>query len=309
VTQSQTQPGTNLMERQQQIFASLRSEIPPSRPRQDYPGVTSYYDIPYAVVPGFRPLCLDLHVPDGEGPFPVLLWAHGGGWSGGSRAAGHPQRMVSRGYAVAATQYRLSGEAKFPAQLFDLKGAVRWLRANAARFQLDPQNIAGWGASAGAHLVALLALTAGNPNFEGDVGGNLEQSSALQAVIDYFGPADFFPMEAAMAHRPGGSPVTNLLGYPIAERPDEARTAMPLTHVRRDAPPFLLLHGDIDPLVPHEQSRLLHDALRQAGADATLVTLPGAFHEDPAFWSDDILAQIQTFLERTLRRAGEPARR
>jgi acetyl esterase/lipase len=295
------------MERQQQLFASLRAEAPPPRPRQDDPGAISYYDIPYAVVPGFRPLHLDLHIPEGEGPFPVLLWVHGGGWAGGNRAMGHTQKLVPHGYAVAAAEYRLSGEATFPAQLFDLKGAVRWLRANAAVYRLDPGAIAGWGASAGGHLVAMLALTAGDAAFEGDVGGNLEQPSDVQAVIDFFGVMDFFPMDASAAQRPGGSPVTRLLGYPIAERPDEARRAMPLTHVHGGAPPFLLLHGDIDPMVPAEQSRVMCDALQRAGAEATLVTVPGALHEDPTFWSEDVLGQIRTFLERTLVRESRPA--
>lgn len=303
---SQTQSNLSPMERQQQVFASLRAPTPP-RPRQDYPGVTSYYGIPYAVVPGFRPLRLDLHVPDGEGPFPVLLWVHGGGWTGGHRGMGHAQRLAPAGYAVAAAEYRLSGEATFPAQLFDLKGAVRWLRANAEAYRLDAGAIAGWGASAGAHLVALLALTAGMAELEGDVGGNLAQPSAVQAAVLFFGVTDFFAHAASSAQRPGGDPVTRLLGYPIAERPDEARRAMPVTYARGDAPPFLLLHGDIDPLVPFEQSRLLYDALRQAGADATLVTVPDAVHEDPAFWSDETLGQIRAFLKRTLAVASLPA--
>jgi acetyl esterase/lipase len=111
------------MDRQLQLFARLQAEAPAPRARQDHPGVVSYYDLPYAVVPGFRPLALDLHLPDDGGPSPVLLWVHGGGWAGGSRAMGHAIALVRHGYAVAAAQYRLSGEARYPAQLHDLKGS------------------------------------------------------------------------------------------------------------------------------------------------------------------------------------------
>jgi acetyl esterase/lipase len=292
------------LQRQMQLFARLHAETPAPRPRHDHPGVTSYYDLTYAVVPGFRPLVLDLHTPEAGSAFPVLLWAHGGGWSGGNRAMGQAIKLVPHGYAVAAVQYRLSGEARYPAQLYDLKGAVRWLRATAPQYQLDAEHIVGWGASAGAHLVSLVALTAGRPELEGDVGGNLDQPSSLQAVIDYFGPSDFFAM-GGNPELPGGNPVTALLGYAIEERPEAAREAVPVTHVRPDAPPFLILHGDADPIIPYTQSERLHNALTQVGASSTLISVPGALHEDPAFWSDDTLDKVAAFLASTLR--GVPA--
>jgi acetyl esterase/lipase len=281
------------LERQLQLFESLRAQAPPPRAREDVPGVVSYYDLTYAMVQGFRPLVLDLHLPAKETARAVLLWVHGGAWMGGSRVMGQAIKMVQHGYAVAAVQYRLSGEAVFPAQLHDLKGAMRWLRANAHRFGYNAERIVGWGASAGAHLACMLALTAGQPEYEGDVGGNLEHSSALQGVIDYFGVTDFF----AMTSRTAPDPVTGLLGYAKEERPEEARQAMPITYVRADAPPFLIVHGDIDPLVPHAQSDALHQALRAAGASSTLNTLPGALHEDVAFWSEDTLGRVRLFLE------------
>jgi acetyl esterase/lipase len=292
---------TSAFERQMQLFASLQAAAPGPRPRADYPDVVSYYDLTYASVPGFRPLVLDLHVPATGSDFPVLLWVHGGGWQGGFRAMGQALELVQHGYAVAATQYRLSGEAVYPAQLHDLKGTVRWLRANASRFGLDSTHVAAWGASAGGHLVSLLGLTNDRADLEGEVGGNLEQSSAVQAVVAYFPVTDFFAMAGTRAPRPGPNPVTGLLGYAADERPDDARHAMPMTHVRGDAPPFLLVHGDADPLVPHTQSEALDTALRAAGAESTLVTLPGALHEDLAFWSDETLGQVREFLGRTLR--------
>jgi len=290
----------NPMERQQQVFAAMQAETEPPRPRRDLPNVTSYYDVPYAAVAGFRPLSLDLHIPDGDGPFPCLLWVHGGAWRVGTRTMGHPQRLTRAGLAVAAVQYRLSGEAHFPAQLHDLKGAVRWLRANAAGYRLDPLRIAAWGASAGAHLVSLLGLTEGNADLEGDVGGNLAQSSAVQAVVAFFGVMDFLAPEQRPSPLPGPSVVGQLLGYEAADRPAEARQAMPITYVRPDGAAFIFLHGDIDPLVPHAQSQRMHAALQSAGGDSTLVTLPGAYHEDPAFWSEETLGTIGTFLAQRL---------
>ena len=290
-----------MMERQMQLFAELQAQATAGgpRPRRDHAGMTSYYDMPYAAVPGFRPLTLDLHCPTpSEQRVPILLWVHGGGWAGGNRAMGHAISLVPRGYAVAAIQYRLSGEAKFPAQLHDLKGAVRWLRAHAAAFNLDAQHVVAWGASAGGHLAALLGLTANDPQLEGDVGGNLDQSSAIQGVIDYFAPTDFLDIYSAAPGRP--DPVAALLGYSPTERPEATRLAMPLTYARADAPPFLIMHGDVDPLVAHAHSDALHAALTRAGADATLVTLPGALHEDPAFWTDATLERITTFLARSL---------
>jgi dipeptidyl aminopeptidase/acylaminoacyl peptidase len=133
------------------------------------------------------------------------------------------------------------------------------------------------------------------------VGGNLDQPSALQAVIDYFGVTDLFALGTQADRLPGGNPVTGLLGYPIEQRPEAARQSMPLSHVRADAPPFLIVHGDADPLVPHAQSEALHAALDRAGVDSTLLTLPGALHEDPAFWSDQTLGQVRAFLDRALR--------
>jgi acetyl esterase/lipase len=302
-----TESMSDLIARQLQVFAELAHGAP--RPRRDQPGVTSYYDLAYATISGFRPLALDLHVPDGDGPFPIVVWIHGGGWLGGARSMGHAEELAQHGYAVAAVDYRLSGEAIFPAQLLDLKGAVRWLRASAATYRLDPQRIAGWGASAGAHLASMLALTAGKAEFEGDVGGNLDQSSALQCVVDYFvvsdlGALDSGPMTATPMPGVPRTMQETLLGYAPSANPDAARRAGPLSHVRPDAPPFLLIHGDVDPIIPPHHSRLLHEALRQAGADAELVELSGAVHEDPQFWGPDAQHSVRSFLDRTLSRSA-----
>lgn len=209
---------------------------------------------------------------------------------------GHTIELVQHGYAVAAPQYRLSGEAKFPSQVHDLKGAVRWLRANAQKYGLNPDRIAGWGASAGAFLISLVALS----DLEGDVGGNLDQSSQLQAVVNYFMVSD---LEAAAT--PTGDTITdqmatNFLGYRVRDQPDAARAASPISHVHKQAPPFLVMHGEADPLVPPGQSEVFHAALNAAGATSQFVVLPDALHEDAAFWSDDSLRQVRGFLDRTL---------
>ena len=292
------------VEQQMRVFASLPSAAAP-RPRMDAPGVTSYYELTYAQVPGYRPLSLDLHVPEGDGPFPTLLWVHGGGWVTGTRTMGRANKMARYGYAVAATEYRLAAEARFPAQLHDLKGAVRWLRANAAEFRLDAGRIAGWGASAGAHLVALVALTPGIANLEGEVGGHLEQSAALQAVVDFFGVSDLVMLDSGRmtgTPMPGDSATMQhaLLGYAPSDHPTEARAASPLGRVGREAPPFFIGHGDVDPLVPFQHSQLLHDALQRAGGDVTLVAVRGAVHEDPQFWEAEVQDMVRAFLDRAL---------
>lgn len=213
---------------------------------------------------------------------------------------GHAVDLAQHGFAVAAAQYRLSGEAKFPAQVHDLKGALRWLRANADTYGLDADHIAGWGASAGAYLISLVALTAGMADWEGDVGGNLQESSQLQAVVDFFMISDLLAMASASGDAPTDQMATNLLGYNVRERPAEARQATPITHVRKDAPPFLILHGDADPLVPLAQSESFHKALAATGAQSQLISVPGAVHEDTAFWTHGTLTQVRTFLEATI---------
>jgi acetyl esterase/lipase len=286
------------LERQFARFAEVHADVPAPRARQDYPGITSYYDLTYAEVAGYRPLTMDLHVPQSGGPHPVVVWVHGGGWQGGSRAMGRAVRLAEQGYAVAAPQYRLSGAAKFPAQVHDLKGAVRWLRANASAYHLDSAHIAGWGASAGAFLVSLVALT----DLEGDVGGNLDQSSQLQAVIDYYMVSDLVTLASPGGDGPLDGMAASLLGYRVSDRKDAAHAASPISHARADAPPFLILHGQADPLVPLTQSQSFHEALSRAGANSRFLSVPDAIHEDAAFWSEEVLSEVRGFLDQTLGR-------
>jgi acetyl esterase/lipase len=237
-------------------------------------------DIPY-VTNGHPRQVLDLYLPEKENKTPLLIWVHGGAWLEGSKDDFVPQEYLAQGYAVASLNYRLSQHAIFPAQIQDCKAAVRWLRAHAERYHLDPQRFGAWGASAGGHLVALLGTT-GRPT-AWDVGENLEVSSRVQAVADYFGPTDFGQMDAhrlpdGMVHDTPQSPESRLVGGAIQEKKAEVAAASPVTYVSPGAAPFLIVHGDQDPLVPFHQSVLLADALRKAGVAVQLYPVAGAGH-------------------------------
>lgn len=242
-------------------------------------------DIVYAQV-GDTKLLLDLYVPPkSSGPLPVILWIHGGGWRSGSKGSGGPALpMVARGFALVDVGYRLSGEAIFPAQVQDCKAAVRWVRANAVTYGLDPTRIGAWGSSAGGHLVAFLGTTGDTKEFDTETNGN--RSSRVQAVCDWFGPTDFLQMDkhslegARLVHDAANSPESLLVGGPIQQEPYRTLVikANPITYVTKDDPPFLIMHGDKDMLVPLHQSELLYDALKKAGVDATLHIVKGAGH-------------------------------
>ena len=261
----------------QQLGRSRQVQIPP--------GAKLERDIVYARV-GNRNLLLDLYLPPkGSAPLPVIVWVHGGGWRSGSKgSAGRARPMLERGYAVVDVGYRLSGEAIFPAQVEDCKAAVRWVRANAAKYGFDPDRIGAWGSSAGGHLVAFLG-TAGDVK-EFDTAANAEYSSRVQAVCDWFGPTDFLQMDkhslkgSRLIHDAPNSPESLLVGGPIQAEPYRAiaRKANPITYVTKDDPPFLIMHGDKDMSVPLHQSELLYDALKKAGVNATLRVVKGAGH-------------------------------
>lgn len=240
-------------------------------------------DLVYARL-GPRALTLDLYLPeDVPPPHPLLVWIHGGAWRMGSKENPRALPLVQHGYAVASLEYRLSQEARFPAQLHDCKAAVRWLRTRAEQFGLDPTRFGAWGGSAGAHLAALLGVTAGVADLEGDFGPD-KASSAVQAVCDWYGPSDFLHMNdepGVMDHNAPDSPESQLIGAPIQERPDLVTKANPITYVHQGAPPFLIMHGTADKVVLPNQSVLLHEALVGAGVTSTLILLGGLGHGFP----------------------------
>lgn len=263
-------------------------------------------DVTYAGA-GASALSMDLYVPRTTAPPPVAVYFHGGGWVRGSRADLAQERLMPlarHGVAVASVSYRLADVARWPAQLHDAKGAVRWLRAHASEFGIDGTRIGAWGASAGGHLAALLGLTAGLSELEGDVGGNLDQDSSVRCVVAWFPPTDLIalteqpvdpdvPLPSFMAGRPAGQTPAQarLLGVrDVHEAPDAARAASPTTYAHRSGPPFLLVHGDRDGLIPHSQSQLLHNGLLASGTQSTLLLVAGANHEDEIFQHPSIIA-------------------
>lgn len=243
-------------------------------------GTRVYRDLAY-VTKGHTRQKLDLYLPREGKNLPLIINIHGGAFRGGSKEAGVPVDYLARGYAVASINYRLSQQAVFPAQIEDCKTAVRWLRAHATEYNLDHSHFAAWGSSAGGHLAAMLGTTGDVKAFE--VGENLGISSRVQAVVDYFGPTDFLQMDAhrtpnGQSHAPANSPESQLIGGPIQENKEKAARANPITYVTSNAPPFLICHGDHDPLVPHHQSELLEAALKKASVPVTFYTVKGAGH-------------------------------
>ena len=243
-------------------------------------GTVVHRDLAY-MVDGHPRQKLDLYLPRQGDSLPLIINIHGGAFRMGSKEDGVPLEYLERGYAVASINYRLSQHAVFPAQIEDGKAAVRWLRAHANEYRLDPDRFAAWGASAGGHLAAMLGTTGDTAEFDG--GSHRDQSSRVQAVVDYFGPTDFLQMDAhrlphGQRHDPADSPESQLIGGPIQEHPEKTARANPITYVSPGDPPFLIVHGDQDPLVPHHQSQLLEGGLKQAGVPVIFYTVQGGGH-------------------------------
>jgi acetyl esterase/lipase len=249
-----------------------RQSSGPSPPRVPE-GVTAYRDIAY-VTNGHPQQKLDLYVPNEGKNLPLIICVHGGAFMMGSKHEIMGLKYTTEGYAVASVEYRFSQHAIFPAQIEDYKAAVRCLRANAAKYRLDPDRFGAWGGSAGGHLVAMLGTAGDVKGF--DVGENLNVSSRVQAVCDWFGPTDFLHLPAGSQR--AGTPESRLIGGPIKDNPEKARRASPISYVSKDAPPFLIVHGDADPAVPYHQSELLDAALRKAGVPVVFYTVKGGGH-------------------------------
>lgn len=273
---------------------------------------------------------LDLYLPPPNGrAVPLIVWVHGGDWAMSNRrhwigapflaARGYaladtlgllaqedvPAFLVGRGYAVASLDYRFSNQALFPAQIEDCKAAVRWLRVHAPEYGIDPAHIGATGESAGGHLVALLGTTGDTRRF--DIGRNLDQSSAVQCVVDFYGPTDFLhwgdppaPTSCDTVH----TPVARLLGGTVSTHQEAARSASPVTFVDRRSAPFLIFHGDKDPFVPLQQSQEFAAALHAAGVESTLKIVPGAGHGGREFVQRDNVRLITAFLDHHLKMAA-----
>ena len=261
---------------------------------------------------------LDLYWPNQESdkPYPLIIHTHGGAFANGDQRENNAEPMLrglERGYAVASIQYRRSREALFPAQVYDAKAAVRWLRANAERLNLDPERFAAWGPSSGGWLASMLGVTAGNPAFEDPEQGNPDVSSAVQAVVDWCGPCGgFLEMDAAFrasglgeaTHDLPDSPESRFLGRAITEIPELVRMACPCTYVHRDMPPVFIVHGGADQVVPVEQSIRFRDAIVAAAEEdrVHLHIVEGKLHHgDPWYHEPWVADECLDFLDDVLK--------
>jgi acetyl esterase/lipase len=275
-----------------------------------------YLNIPYAQLSLSQ--VLDIYLPDDEnGPFPVILSIHGGAFMGCDKADMQvlpALEGLKRGYAVVALNYRLSWEAIFPALVFDVKAAVRWVRANAGWYCFNPNKIAAWGGSAGGYLATMLGVTANVPELEDVSLGNPDQACTVQAVVDWYGPTNFLTMDeqllaSGLAPQEGTehcgetSPESLLLGTKITEIPEVVHKANPETYLSEAMPPFLIQHGVMDATVPVQQSIDLAQKIQSAcGEDrVTLEIFDGFEHGDPRFESPVNVARVLDFLDQHLR--------
>jgi acetyl esterase/lipase len=272
------------------------------------------FDLPYANLSSAQKL--DIYWPtEGNGPFPVILVIHGGAFMGGDKRDIQLTPMLEalkRGYTVVSMNYRMSGEAIFPALVQDVRAAIRWVRANAEKFLFDSTKIATWGGSAGGYLSLMAGVAAETPELDDPSLGNSEQSGQVQAVVAWFPPTNFLKMDEQLAesgfapppefaHSGANSPESLILGQKITEIPDLVRMANPETYLRAGLPPFFIQHGTHDDTVPHQQS--LNFAAKLVAIAPHAVThelLLNARHADPAFETPQNVQKVLDFLDQAL---------
>ena len=260
-------------------------------------------NILYGTVNG-HDLKLDLYLPMDITNPPLLIWVHGGAWRSGSKERVLTTAFVEQGYAMASVDFRLSGDAMFPAQIHDIKAAIRFLRGNAMSFGYDASRIGILGTSSGGHLVALVGTTNGHDNLEGTVGDYLDQSSDVQATVSYFGASNLTTI--LKQSTPHGLSVRVpaldlLLGGQPEEKESLARLASPVFHVDATDPPMLLLHGDQDPQMPINQSHELHNAYKERALQVQFEVVHGAAHGGEQFSDEQRTELVKAFLDKQLR--------
>jgi acetyl esterase/lipase len=266
-------------------------------------GVKVDRNLEYARVGG-KSLKLDIYSPRiATGRLPVIVWIHGGSWNSGSKDPCPIGFIARSNFAIVSINYRLTETAAFPAPLYDCKGVVRWLRANAGKYHLDADHIGIGSVSAGGHLGLLLATTANHPELEGDVGGNLNFSSRVQCVVAFYAPTDLNRLvdDPLVRANPNGD-VARLIGGAVGPNVAQALVASPITYVGPGCPPVYLLHGAEDKLVPPEQSQLFYDALLKAGVPAHLTIVPHQGHgiAAPPAAAQEIYAFFDQYLKTSV---------
>lgn len=272
-----------------------------------------WLDIAYATTSPAQKL--DIYIPEnGNGPFPVIISIHGGAFMMGDKADGQVNPMLEglkRGYAVVSINYRMSGEAIFPALVQDVKAAIRYVRANASKYKLNPDKIAAWGGSAGGYLSAMAGTSGDIKPLEDLSLGNATYSSKVQAVVDWFGPIDFLQMDLQFKasgkgkpdHSEANSPESKILGKQITLIPELVGIANPTIYISPDDPVFFIQHGSEDRLVPTEQSVNFAAALKKVLGEEKVYfeVLKGANHGGPAFETAENLQKIFQFLDKHLK--------
>lgn len=259
-------------------------------------------DIVFATVDEHK-LRLDLYLPKDPKNPPLVVFIHGGGWRNNSYKKCHVPWLTEHGFAVASIGYRLTDKAIWPAQIHDCKAAVRWLRANAKTYGYDASRIAAAGTSAGGHLALMLGVSGGIDKMEGKVGGHFDQSSRVQAVVDYYGPSDFVlrSMNQPVKTENPDSPVRLLLGVPASKNKELAKFASPAFHVTKDDAPLLIVHGEKDRTVFMDQSERMLNEYRKAGLDVTLEIVPGGGHGGKAHFTPEYRRKVADFFTKHLR--------
>jgi acetyl esterase/lipase len=284
-----------------------------AKPKADLPlGITWDFDVPY-IKDGQPAQRLDIYYPEQppKEPLPLIVHIHGGGWMGGSKYPCDARMMTSQGYVVASVEYRFSQAAKFPAQIQDCQAAIRWLRANARRYHINPAKVGVMGGSAGGHLSALVGVTGGKKVFAA-IGGNEEMSDAVQCVCDIFGPKNFASvMEQAEKDKnvknifkfnTPTDPYSELIGANLSER-EKTVAVSPITYVDKHSPPILIFHGTHDALVPYAQSEEFEAAMKKNGAPVWLQKFPGAGHGGESFGKPAAILLMKNFFDKYLKDA------
>jgi acetyl esterase/lipase len=285
-------------------FCLVSTAFGQEKPKGAQPDLTSEQDVVYARA-GNTELKLDLTRPAaGEGLVPAVLVIHGGAWRQGNKADVRPMlsEFARRGYVAVSPQYRLCPQDTFPAQVHDVKAAVRWIKSNAKKYRIDPERVGAIGFSAGGHLALLLGLTSPNDGLEGEVSAGAPDSR-VKAVVNYFGPTDLAANDIPEICKPW---VKDLLGGSPQEKPEAAAKASPLTFVSKDDAPVLTFQGTKDPLVPYNQAIKLAEAMNQAGVSGRVELLVGAQHGWAGIELQRTIDETFRFFDRYLKTAKVP---